>query len=382
MSTETKPTLPTQSVAGEYDARTARVLDSLGIGVLIAGIDRTIRYRNTMAAEWLPLGKTIDDTFSDVRFVGRFDGWEQQLSCVIDQLQTLRLECAIPAPRTRTPLLATLRCSPLRGSQPGHADGVVVLVEEGSPEAAVEERLQISERLVSLGRLASRVAHELNNPLDGILRYINLAMRLVDDAPDERLRKYLTESRTGLLRMVQIIGDLLEFSRTTEGEFEQMHINEVVEQAIRANAAASQDNRVVVTADFQTPDMPSVRGSRLHQVCVNLIKNAVDAMPDGGRLTLTTGTLDDQVVIRVADTGPGLPDPPEKVFEAFFTTKAAGKGTGIGLAICKDFIEDMKGTIDATPGEEGGAVFTVRIPITSCQPPTVWNTAPPGNPRK
>ena len=112
--------------------------------------------------------------------------------------------------------------------------------------------------------------------------------------------------------------------------------------------------------------MPAVRGSRLYQVCGNLIKNAIDAMPDGGRLAVTAGMVDDEVVIRVADTGVGLPDEVDKVFEPFFTTKAAGKGTGLGLAICKDFVEDMHGAITAAPGEEGGAVFTIRIPISSC----------------
>jgi signal transduction histidine kinase len=223
--------------------------------------------------------------------------------------------------------------------------------------------------LASLGKLATRVAHELNNPLDGILRYINLAMRLVDDASESKLKDYLAESRTGLMRMVQIISDLLEFSRCTEGNFEQTNVSEVVEQAIRAHASTADESHVIVAADFQTQDMPSIRGSRLYQVCCNLIKNAIEAMPEGGRLSITVGSAADHVIIRVADTGTGLPDPPDEVFKPFFTTKEPGKGTGIGLAICKDFIEDMQGTITASPGEDGGAVFTVRIPQGSFQRP-------------
>jgi signal transduction histidine kinase len=101
-------------------------------------------------------------------------------------------------------------------------------------------------------------------------------------------------------------------------------------------------------------------------VCCNLIRNAIDAMPDGGRLSITSGVVADDVVIRVADTGVGLPTSAEKIFEPFFTTKAPGKGTGLGLAICKDFIEDMQGTITAAPGESGGAVVIVRIPLSGC----------------
>ena len=114
--------------------------------------------------------------------------------------------------------------------------------------------------------------------------------------------------------------------------------------------------------------MPTMRGNRLYQVCRNLIKNAIDAMPDGGRLSITTGLADAHVVIRVSDTGVGLPDDPQKVFEASYTTKPAGEGTGLGLAICKDYIENMGGTLGTATGEDGGAVFTIMIPESACGP--------------
>jgi signal transduction histidine kinase len=227
------------------------------------------------------------------------------------------------------------------------------------------ERLEMSGRLAALGKLAARVAHELNNPLDGILRYINLALRLLQDTPESRLTAYLSESRTGLMRMAQIIGDLLEYTRTTEGMCEAMNVNQVVEEALRSCQAAAEAAGVVTTVDFQAREMPGVTGSRLYQVCTNLIKNAIDAMPQGGRLTITTGIVHDEVVIRVADTGVGLPQPAERIFEPFFTTKPPGKGTGLGLTICKDFVESMEGSLAAATGEGGGAVFTVRIPVGS-----------------
>ncbi len=363
-----------------FDPAVARILDSLGAGLLIAGADHRIRYRNGLAEAWLPDGDSLDVTFAGARFLGPFDGWDVELPRVTDQLRTLRFECVLPSPRNQAPVLTLIRCSPLFGDRSGHADGAVILVEEGSHQAATEERLEVSQRLAALGKLASRVAHELNNPLDGILRYVNLAMRLVGESPESKLKDYLAESRTGLMRMVQIIGDLLEFSRATEGQFEQSSINEIIEQAVRAHTAAANAGRVVMAVDFQTQDMPSVRGTRLYQVCSNLIKNAIEAIPDGGRLTITVGVVQDNVVIRVADTGVGLPDPPEKVFEPFFTTKAPGKGTGIGLAICKDFVEDMNGTIEVSPGEEGGALFTVRVPTVSCQHPSPLNALTPGEP--
>ena len=101
-------------------------------------------------------------------------------------------------------------------------------------------------------------------------------------------------------------------------------------------------------------------------MCCNLSKTAIDAMPNGGRLTVKTGLVDDDVLIRVTDTGEGLPEPIDRVFEAFYTTKPAGQGTGLGLAICRDFIEEMQGTIRAENGPTGGAIFTVRVPVAEC----------------
>ncbi|MGD2109872.1 MAG: ATP-binding protein [Phycisphaerae bacterium] len=347
-----------------------RILDSVGAAVMVVRRDQTIRYRNALARSWLPDGADIETVLAGARFLGRFEGWPAVLARVTDAKETVRLDCALVVPGSSRAMLARMRCEPLRGPDEQPTSDAVLLIEEGGQQDAVEAQVEVSARLASLGKLAARVAHELNNPLDGILRYINLATRVADENVNPRLKSYLSESRTGLIRMVQIISDLLEFSRTSDGEFDEMNLNEVVEQAIKSTAVRLKDHGVVVAADFQCQEMPSVCGSRIYQVCCNLIINAIDAMPDGGRLAITTGVVEGDVVIRVADSGVGLPDPPGRVFEPFFTTKEAGKGTGLGLAICRDFIEDMNGTIVAEAGAEGGAVFTVRIPLGSFRRPS------------
>lgn len=346
------------------------VLDSLDAAVLAVDRNGAIYWRNTTGASWLPDGPDLPTVLKEARFLEPFESWSTELPRVIDEAQASRFEAALRLSAGSSPVLVTLRCTPLREPNSQRATGAVIVIEKGQRQEAVEEKLEVSKRLASLGKLATRVAHELNNPLDGILRYINLAMRVASDAPDSKLKAYLAESRTGLIRMVQIISELLEFSRTTDGEFDEMNINEVVEQAIKSTASTADANGVVVAADFHDQDMPAVRGSRLYQVCCNLIKNAIDAMPEGGRVSITTGLVDDQVIIQVSDTGAGLPEPVEQIFEPFFTTKEAGKGTGLGLAICKDFIEDMQGTITAAPADQGGAVFTVRVPIKECHRPS------------
>jgi two-component system NtrC family sensor kinase len=114
----------------------------------------------------------------------------------------------------------------------------------------------------------------------------------------------------------------------------------------------------------------------LFQVCCNVIKNAIDAMPDGGRLTITTAALDRDVVLRVEDTGVGLPENMDEIFEPFFTTKKPGEGTGLGLAICKDYVERLHGRITAERADPQGAVFIVSIPLASCVPPTTRRPGP------
>ncbi len=367
MTTHTQTSDTTRNGAMHLDVSKAAILDALGGGLLVVDGEGNIGYRNALATEWLPDGPTLDTAATKLRIIAAFDGWNDEIRRIITGGTDRQFAGALQLPGRASPSLVTIRCSAFRENDAQDASGIVILILEGPEHEALEHQLEVSTRLASLGKLAARVAHELNNPLDGILRYTNLAMRLVDDSEGSKLKSYLTESRTGLMRMVQIIGDLLEFSRTTDGAFDAVNINEIVEQALRSTASAADANGVIVAADFHTQEMPAVCGTRLFQVCCNLLKNAIDAMTNGGRLSITTGIVNDDVIIEVSDTGPGLPDPPQRVFEPFFTTKPAGKGTGLGLAICKDFIEDMNGTIHAANADEGGAVFTIRIPRSRCR---------------
>ncbi|MFQ5495461.1 MAG: sensor histidine kinase, partial [Phycisphaerae bacterium] len=311
------------------------VLEALDGAVLVVDPEGRINRRNARAATWLPEGKDLDTLLAGAGVFESFDGWTAALSGVVETGKPLLLDGAIRPRDATAPVVVTFRCTRLVEPGASRRPGVVVLITQRPAQAAVEQRQEVSQRLASLGKLAARVAHELNNPLDGILRYNNLALRMVDRPDSSKLKSYLAESRTGLLRMVHIIGDLLEYSRATDGAFDAVGVNDLIDQVIRSAAGAADANGVVVTADYQTPDMPAACGTRLYQICGNLIHNAIDAMPGGGRLSITAAMVDATVVIRVADTGEGLPDPPERVFEPFFTTKAPGKGTGLGLAICK-----------------------------------------------
>lgn len=351
----------------------------IAIVIVIVEADLRIAYRNARAREMIVEVDALDVALRGAEFLGRFDGWNREIAAVLASGVVRRFACALP-PNAKSRTFQLLRGSIARLRAADVTNPRVVLcLESREPTESNAQQVEVTHRLVSLGKLASRVAHELNNPLDGILRYVNLALRTVGSAAEPKLTSYLTESRTGLMRMTQIIGDLLEFSRTTDGEFDDVPINDVIDQAIRAHAELAGEHHVVVAADFQTASTPAVRGGRLFQVLGNLIKNALDAMPDGGRLTLTSAVVGTDVIIRVTDTGPGLTHGPQEIFEPFFTTKEPGKGTGLGLAICRDFVEAMGGTIDAGTSS-AGAVFTIRLPVTDCLPPSARRlpvSAPP-----
>lgn len=340
------------------------MLDALGSMILLVDGNGTIQYRNAEAARSLPRGSDLPTVLGDIRVLGEFCGWDRLGSSQSDPNSTTSwLGVRSLKPSTSDASLV-VRCRRLAGAI---ADGDIMVIQiDEQPAWMSSDTTEMSRRLTALGKLAAQVAHELNNPLDGILRYLNLASRLASDMPRSKLQSYLAESRTGVIRMVQVVSELLEFSRATEGEFDEVDVNTVVEQAIQDTMSGLETRGIVLTVDYQSQTMPSIRGNRLYQVCRNLIKNAIDAMPEGGRLSVTTGRTGDHVVIRVADTGVGLPEDVQKVFEAFYTTKPAGEGTGLGLAICRDYIESMGGTLSASAGDEGGAVFTAAIPMSAC----------------
>lgn len=273
------------------------------------------------------------------------------------QFSPVEYHLAAEAPR-----LLALTCAPISLTTPSSGALGYLLAEDITVSRSMQKRLAVSERYAAVGRLAARVAHELNNPLDGILRYINLAIRMIKPLAQDKPIHYLEESRKGLMRMARIISDLLEYSRSPQTELEEGNINAIIEDAVRAMDDKIQAHHVVVVHSFGQ-DMPRVPGASLFQVCCNLIKNAVDAMPDGGRLIITTQCVGNEAVLMFEDTGVGLPDEIQRVFEPFFTTKPPGEGTGLGLAICRDFITDKyRGTITAKNRAEGGAQFVIRIP--------------------
>ncbi len=239
------------------------------------------------------------------------------------------------------------------------------LLEARSRLDGAEERLVQAEKLTALGELAAGVAHEINNPLTGIVGYTQLLMKR--RLPSSVHRKLETISAEGE-RIVKIVRNLLSFARKHAPEKSLTNLNTVVEKTLDLKSYQLRTNQIRVVKDLD-PDLPKtlLDFHQMQQVLINLLNNAEQAMLEAGRghtIRLTTGVVDGRIQLRVSDDGPGIPDEiREWVLEPFFTTRKEGKGTGLGLSLCNGIVKEHGGRIgvESPPGE--GATFIVDLPI-------------------
>lgn len=357
-----------ENVAGLSDAASdhallGSVFESLTSGLVVFDRSLGIIKRNRAAHYMLPRSDNVAELLGLLTIDGACVDWSTELRSVMQSPHSKQFDAMAPRGRDEPEAYVHILIAPLRAGDSGHVIGGLLLADDVTARISMERRLAVSERLAAVGKLAARVAHELNNPLDGILRFTNLALRRADAHPDADTKRYLENIRGGVTRMAQILSTLLEFSRATPGAHEQATFNQIIEDALTAMEGRIRDAGVTVVCNFHEADMPLIRGSSLFQVLCNLIKNAVDAMPEGGTLTLTTDILDGCVIIMVEDTGIGLPHDTKQLFEPFFTTKTDGRGTGLGLAVCRELIERVGGTITAARRQPRGTTMTLRLPL-------------------
>ncbi|MCU0562037.1 MAG: response regulator [Desulfobacterales bacterium] len=242
-------------------------------------------------------------------------------------------------------------------------------------DIADQARILHQDKMISLGRLAASVVHEINNPLAGILNYIRLMARLLQQGPltGERQQKFeryvgIIESETG--RCAQIVSGLLSFSRRSPAAFGPVDVAELIERCVLLSRHKLELGQIRLDTRGVQTGLPALAGdfNQLQQCLINLIFNAVDAMPNGGTLTMEARLEEPPaaVLILVRDTGPGIP--PEhlaNIFEPFFTTKSEGHGLGLGLSTVFGIVARHHGTIAAQNHPEGGALFVITLPLAA-----------------
>jgi two-component system NtrC family sensor kinase len=233
----------------------------------------------------------------------------------------------------------------------------------------IQAQLMQSEKLASLGRLASGVAHEINNPLTGILTFSHLLMRRLKDHPElQRELEVIVKETT---RVSAIVRGLLDFARESKPQKRPCNINELIlgTLSLMEHQAVFHDIRIVKSLDPQVPMIP-LDANQIQQVFMNILLNAADAMPAGGMLTITSNLLpeDSFVQVRFADTGTGIPEKNlNRIFDPFFTTKADKKGTGLGLAVSYGIIDRHRGQIEVQSEEGKGTIFTIKLPLEAAE---------------
>jgi len=240
-------------------------------------------------------------------------------------------------------------------------------------QAADQAQILHQDKMMSLGRLAASVVHEINNPLSGILNYSRLMSKILKKRPlkeekIDKFRQYLELVETETERCSQIVSNLLAFSRKSPPAMGPVRVQELLEKCTSLSQHKLGLQNIALKTSFQ-PNFPSLRGvaNQLQQCIINLVFNAIDAMPEGGNLHIESYFHAEkaQAVIKITDTGAGIPeDILPHIFEPFFTTKQEGYGVGLGLSTVYGIIDRHNGRIDVKSRPGHGTTFIITLPVT------------------
>jgi len=226
-----------------------------------------------------------------------------------------------------------------------------------------EERFVKANKLSAIGELASSIAHEIKNPLISIQGF---ARRIGATKDRDKVEKYAEFIEQEADRLSQVLTKLLGFSRMDEPKKDLLDMNEIVDDTVMFMEHHLTRFKNVEISVEKKPDLPMVYVDKIHvqQTVVNIIMNAAQAMPEGGRIRIKTGLNDQYVFIAISDTGVGIKEENlDRIFEPFFTTKEKEQGTGLGLSLCKRLIEANAGKIEVQSKIGQGTTFTIMIPI-------------------
>jgi len=234
-------------------------------------------------------------------------------------------------------------------------------------EKELQQELSIFSRLAAVGELAAGVAHEINNPLTGVLGF---SERLLRKSTDEEVRQDLERIHNEAQRITKVMDNLRTFTRRREPEKQYSDINDILQMTLELRAYELRTGNIEVVTDF-TPSLPEVEvnSHQIQEVFLNIILNAEQVMTEahgGGKLTIKTGKIKDYVKISFTDDGPGIPaEHLDRLFDPFFTTRGEQGGTGLGLSVCHSIMAQHGGRlyVKSKPGE--GATFFVKLPLTS-----------------
>ncbi len=341
------------------------IIESINVGLLAVDLDGRVTRLNPALEEILDVrrsqavGASVETLFSEdfadtLWQVLGTDRWRLKEIRNIYKIHTATL-----AGQT---LVLNIAIAPLHDSQ--EQTGALVVVEDVTARIRLEEQLQQREKLSSIGLLAAGVAHEVNTPLTGVSSYTQMLLSMLSETDPKHA--LLQKVRRQAERATNIVNNLLNFSRTGSAtEFVEVDITRVLDDTLQLLEPQLRRNQIEIVRVYE-PDSPKVFGNsgKLQQIFTNLLLNARDSIPEGGRITIATNTDgDDSLVIEIADTGIGIaPENVAKIYDPFYTTKGVGRGTGLGLAVSYGIVQEHSGHIgvESTPGR--GTTFRITLP--------------------
>jgi two-component system, NtrC family, sensor kinase len=342
------------------------IVESINVGLLAVDEEGRIIRCNSTFEEMIGLsreeavGRAVEDVF-DAAFAANLNSILGKTRWHLTEIRNAyKLHTTDAKGR---PLILNVAVAPLR-SVSNEQTGAIVVIENVSSRVKLEETLQQSEKLSSIGLLAAGVAHEVNTPLTGVSSYTQMLLGMIPETDPKHALLQKMQRQTD--RASNIVGNLLNFSRTGNAiELNEVDVNKLLDDTLQLLEPQLRKSSVTVFKDY-SPVPPRVygNGGKLQQVFTNLILNARDAMFDGGTITLKTSVNDaEEVIIEVSDTGEGIPaENLGKIFDPFFTTKGVGNGTGLGLAVTYGIVQEHAGTIEARSENGGGATFRLVFP--------------------
>ena len=331
---------------------TESILESSRVGILVTGPDGRL------------VG--LNHAFETLYGATRGDVLRRPLREVLPETlfagEESRVDRTIIKTRDGRRLVVNLTRSALRDPE-GRILGQVHTVDDVTEQVRREEDFQRREHLASIGLLASGIAHEVNTPLTGISSYTQLLLEA--RSPEDPDYPILRTIEQQTMRAAGIASSLLNFARQADGDYHPIDAGAMAAETLQLFEPHLRGKRIELRQEIEAP-LPHVHGNRgrLQQVLMNLLLNAVDAMPRGGVVTVRASSSGGRVRIQVSDTGVGIAtEHLEKIYDPFYTTKPRGQGTGLGLSVSYGIVKEHAGTLSAesTPGE--GSRFTISLPI-------------------
>ena len=345
------------------------IISAIGAGLVIFDKDYRVIWANRTMEEWFKSASDLDGIPCYVLFKrGSKNCNKCMMRCTFETggIQRVKHSLVNTEGERKHYQLTTTPLVDIKGD----VIQVLCLVQDISNQVSMQLKLIQAGKLAAIGELASGLAHQLNNPLVGILNYVQLVLRRI--APNDPNRELLDTVERGAKQCRDIVRNLLDFSRPHHFNFELLDLQTIVTSTLIFIENTLRDGNIRVIRDINKA-LPPVEGNvtQIQQVFLNLLMNALHAMPQGGEIKISTDIIQDQAgqeyaLIKFNDSGPGISKSIiDKIFDPFFTTKEKDHGTGLGLSIAYGIIKAHNGRIEVESEEGNGATFTVYIPIAN-----------------